>query len=467
MKIIILILLSSSLAFAGNRTDEANDFIGGSNININFEEHKQILNGFVKDIPWEGSYWPNRAASIAYRHEGKGFLSFYFSMLKGVKLNLKSLKRKVKRNSEKFSLLTSEEISKLSAAEKYDLLLGDSNFSFTKNIFDKVEENHERWKGTTWWTGICHGWAPASIKYKTPLVDKTYTNSFGQKITFSTEDLKGLASFFVASSTADKKPIFFGNRCNQKKPSQDRDDHNVLELANYTRVSDECLDISAANFHNILINKIGIQKKSFIVDVDYNAPVNNHPIAGYKMEILSSSATKVKLHTKVYYVDWTKPGESKMSLDVDDRFLVKNYYYTLFLDQASNIESSQWNNTKSDVWAPDFMWFYPEDTTFSEYYNRVTDTLNFSSYETISTALQTEALKSSKNKMLRNYLSRLRSKKSRKKGVFRRASRFARKEGIKLLETRKYFEAELDRYEVTKEAANPQLVRVIMDELLK
>lgn len=262
-------------------------------------------------------------------------------MLKGIKPNLRKLKRKINRSSESFTSLTQKEIDKFSAAEKYDLLLEDSNFSFTHNLLDKIMENHKRWRKTTWWAGICHGWPPASIKFHEPKESVSFQNSYGQKITFTPENIKALASFFISNSIASKRPTFLGNRCNLKKPKQNRRDHSVLNLTNYSRSKDECSDIEAADFHNILFNKVGIKKESFVVDIDYNAPVNNHPIAGYTMKVIDKSKSTPSFHTQVYYTNWTRPGLTRSHLPQDEQYLIKDYYYDLFIDEKSNIVSSK------------------------------------------------------------------------------------------------------------------------------
>lgn len=459
---IVLLLVCFSLKSA-----TVEEFINSDKINTNFKSQANLMVGFVENIPWEGNYWPNRAGSIAYRHKDNEFLKFYSNMLKGVKPNLRKLRRKIRKTSKNFYSLEKKDIDKLSAAEKYDLLLEDFNFSFTEGLLTKVEENNEKWRGTTWWTGICHGWAPASIKYKKPVVSKTFTNSLGHQIEFTPEDLKGLSSYFISSSVASKKTVIFGNRCNQKKPKQNKNDYSVIELTNFSRSKDECSDITAHDFHSVLINKVGIQKESFTVDVDYNAPVNNHPIAGYSMKVVSKTNTKVSLHTKVYYVNWTRPGKSRDNeSEMSERYLVKDYYYDLFLNNESDIVSSDWINEKNKVWAPDFMWFYLKETKFNEYYIDASNGLEFNLDKAASKDLIQASFKSSNNSILLNYLNRLSSRESKKKGIYKKALKYAKLKGIKLIETRDVFEKVLNDSNIRKEQAHPQLLKLVIDKLM-
>lgn len=113
------------------------------------------------------------------------------------------------------------------------------------------------------------------------------------------------------------------------------------------------------------------------------------------------------------------------------------------------------------------MWFYPKDTNFKEYYSNLTQDLEFSLETPISNQLKKEAFKSSSNKILLNYLNRLRSRKSKKLKIYREAVKYATTNNIKLSDTRNVFESQLDANEVKKEKANPQLLKLVLDQLIK
>ena len=53
----------------------------------------------------------------------------------------------------------------LSPSEKYDLLVGDKNFTLTKAMWNEGLGYYNRNGSVERWMGICHGWAIAAYMY--------------------------------------------------------------------------------------------------------------------------------------------------------------------------------------------------------------------------------------------------------------------------------------------------------------
>src|SRR5450759_4887534 len=120
-------------------------------------------------------------------------------------------------------------------------------------------------------------------------------------------------------------------------------------------IRDRCNDVDAGLWHTTVMNRIGVDQRGFIIDVDNNTKVNNHPVYGYqasyfnpitgKYDTLVNSvvplsqvhdgrealrnpeATElagVEMHQDVLNYDWPK-GKTSDSPDDDRQF--KNVIY--------------------------------------------------------------------------------------------------------------------------------------------
>ncbi len=94
-----------------------------------------------ESLPWSEMFWPNFAAGIAqrwYNYDGEMFGYHLYS-----KQELKNL--------------TTEEKMKLSPAEKFDIL--NQRYDYP-TVYSEWNRTHPE---DPFWTGLCHGWAPASV----------------------------------------------------------------------------------------------------------------------------------------------------------------------------------------------------------------------------------------------------------------------------------------------------------------
>lgn len=313
---------------------------------------------------WSGSYWPHYQGSLGVRYRDPNFMEI---IKNGTQWD------KHKELYTKLPLYTyGGKENLLSPAEKYDLLVGDSEMTLTKYSWELGEKNATDGKVKTW-RGVCDGWASAAQQMPRPKKSVTLNSPTGLPLTFYPEDIKALGSLMYARSQGPV--IFLGKRCRNQ----------VLGL-----FTGACKETNPGTFHRAIINRVGKMKKTFIADVSPGGEVWNYPVESYDVtyynvfddsesknfeevkELFSKKArfTKAngrhkKTHSivgvtlKVNYRDMRPAHLKDIDDSSEDKILTKTYVYDLELDVNNNIlggESASKN-------LPDFIWA-PNDVTY-------------------------------------------------------------------------------------------------------
>lgn len=313
--------------------------------------------------PWAGSYWPIHQGVLGLRFADRGF-------------------PRSKQFIENYSyiqsrpaglLVASGEVNKLSPSEKYDLLIGDSDWSLTRFMWNKGLDGFMRDGFVAGWTGICHGWSGVS-HMGIPAAEKsvTVTGVTGHRITFYPQDIKGLQSWLWADSAPST--LRAGDRCRQ----------SVVDRDPFLRpVDPACLDSNPATWHLAITNKIGLHQQSFAVDISAGTEVWNYPVTSYDYSyfnprtFMSSHSLKpsieaianlkgdkyaayrhpnakyvVGIAMDVFHAGLISPhvGTSKSNV-----YQTKPFIYDLELDENFNIIGGEWYSKDR----PDFLWAYP------------------------------------------------------------------------------------------------------------
>lgn len=265
---------------------------------------------------WSDSYWPRNEGGISRRWQDISGSAKY-----------KLLSEKEAR------ALPDTEISKLSPAEKFDLLQDDYSFSFSRKIKRQNPRNRPEWEG------ICHGWAQASLHHG-QFQPVTLKNKSGKEISFASSDVAALISYYYAW-VGGGRVRFLGRRCR----------------GNAGNTSIKCTDMNAGAFHIVLTNLIRA-KKSFIMDLDPYRHVWNFPVLGYESRVKEEHAPRpgsargtvreILVSTDLFYIHETGP-EWFPSARVEGK---KNYWYWLELDKDDKIIGGSWSDTNH----PDFAW---------------------------------------------------------------------------------------------------------------
>lgn len=313
---------------------------------------------------WSGSYWPHYSGSIASRYRDPSFMPL--------------IKKEIQYNDMKklFSAMPlmsyGNQTDNLSPAEKYDMLVGDSMMSLTNYAWQLGEKTKKGDKVATW-RGLCDGWASASQMMPRPVKEVTLNTPHGQPITFFPEDIKALGTLLYAKGQS--APIFMGKRCFSK-------------LLAFTP---GCAEVNAGAFHQALVNRVGVMKKTFIGDISPGGEVWNYPVKNYKFvftnvftdEESSDFRTVMENYSKedktkkfigdrhkntryivgvkavVNYMDMRMTNLTEADGSAPDKLLEKTYEYDLELDSQFNILGGE-NPGKN---LPDFMWA-PKDQTY-------------------------------------------------------------------------------------------------------
>ncbi len=267
--------------------------------------------------PWTSSYWPDALGGIATRYQQKTFpvLGSWFDLLTNFDHNKKEWKNSNEEVRTKALYMSEDQIAKdLSPSEKYDLLMGDLDFSLTKRIIQEIDYRYSHkqnptsglWvnsSGMTSWTGICDGWTSASLHVPRPVKTIRVRGGTGQWITFYPDDLKALASHLFARTNQWLNIEREGNRCRDRKPKIDYSG---------TPIQEECRDIDAGLWHATVLNRIGIDQRGFIMDLDNKTSVNNHPVYGYRVSYFNPITGKSgSLDKSVVPITQAQDGKQK------------------------------------------------------------------------------------------------------------------------------------------------------------
>lgn len=315
-------------------------------INRNFETRFVMLplQAQVKDEKkyWSGDYWPLNKGLINQRWNAKSALHPTLS-------------------KETLKTMTQNQLAQLSPSEKFDLLNGRYHFPLKKEV-----EGYSHY-GAADWEGICHGWAPASMNHNEPY-PKTLKNPDGIMVPFGSADIKALLSYYYAYPYQVANTYQLGRRCYNGR----------------FRMNEDCKkDLNAGAFHIVLTNRIGLENKGLIADMNRYEQVWNHPLMKYQVKILSDSrgrrsssapgtARLVKVQTKVTYVDESPNFWEPLNGTSQHRLLSENFRYLLELNAYGQIIGGEWISGRR----PDFLWLKARPNVFLENYKRLRELTN-------------------------------------------------------------------------------------------
>jgi hypothetical protein len=343
----------------------------------------ELMDSSLPESPWSDDYWAIYKGVLGNRYQDDQLQALGEDWSKRqtyVSTSEKSPDTLLKAALS--SVPAASSLSDLSPSEKYDILVGDANFTLTKKMWaeGKTYASSNNGKVETW-MGICHGWAPASYMLPRPQGKITVLAADGRtKLDFYPSDIKGLASLLWAKSAPFDAQRFIGGRCNQKDPA-------FTTVGSRERVSDQsCFDNNPGTWHLAVTHLIGKAKRSFVMDATYDYEVWNQPVYGYsysyfnpltnrtvktlkaatvelatlgKKDLFAKTRSKeaksiVGIAMQVAYVAETNPSHAETDSGVDDRIMTVDYIYDLELDAAGNIIGGEWYQRSH----PDFLWTF-------------------------------------------------------------------------------------------------------------
>lgn len=346
--------------------DKAEDLVdNGSRLIRNLVEMENLRQARLPVAPWSDYYWSLFNGQLAYRYQDRSFPAS-----PDWKKNSDYLLQFLPANTASARPVT---VDQLSPAEKYDLLVGDKNMTLTKQALATGETYYQSDGEVESWMGICDGWAPASFMLERPKNAVSAMAADGKTIiTFLPSDIKALASLLWAISPGEIS--FIGGRCDTKNPKMD----------SVGRINDaDCFDTNPGTWHTAVVNQIGLNQRSLVMDATFDYEVWNHPIVAYNYNFfnpetslpaasLEEAMVPVNSHKKdkfkkfrsklathvvgismdVEYTVETNPSLAKRDGPENDATNTVTYLYDLEIDAKGKIIGGEWYNNAH----PDFLW---------------------------------------------------------------------------------------------------------------
>ncbi len=361
-------------------------------MNVHEIDARQLTSGTAATQPWAGPYWPLIQGQIANTYQTRNYI--FVQDLISWRHNVDTFKRRRERVLPNVLDLSEQDLAKLAPSEKYDLLLGDTNFDLTSRIWNFVESwGNEKMTGfissidmpegyrlTTpstsmaFWEGICHGWALAAGGHPRPENTVTVTLPNGKRLPFYPTDLKALVSLAYANSLVQDNVLMEGLRCNDSRPRRDSFGRYVDRVPERESeaIAPRCADVHPAVWHLSMVHIMGMQRRSFVVEKDAPGKVNNHPVSGYTFRYFNpktggygplarsivnrldyprdpyaasreASATSILgVEMRYSYTDWTMFRMDAVDSPRRDPIKSVTLYYDLELDAQGNVVGGQW-----------------------------------------------------------------------------------------------------------------------------
>ena len=341
------------------------------------EQMEPLRQSRLAYTPWSDTYWPIYQGILGARYADAEFLNQSNDSKKGEWKKFYDYVLRSDRTAA--SYIRMGRVNELSPAEKYAKLVGldmGSMDPFTASMWAEGKAFHDSNKGDVeTWMGICHGWAPASYMLPRPYSAIDVVGVDGDPITFYPSDIKALGSYAFANNTPNTR--FIGQRCGAKEKdikNKDRATGRILD--------EDCFDTNPGTWHMAVVNQIGVNRRSFVLDATYDYEVWNHPVIGYRYsyfnpitgaDVSSMAQARVALPSagdrfarfrgrdsksiigikmSMEYGVETEPTQRRSDSAELDGTTTVEYVYDLELDGEGNILGGEWYSNKH----PDFLW---------------------------------------------------------------------------------------------------------------
>lgn len=314
----------------------------------------------VSAQPWSGWYWPLNEGGLAYRYADITFP-------RGANWPTVS--------SYLLSTIGFGPVNRLSPAEKYDLLLGDGNFTMTRMMI-QIAEDHKVGGNVDAWMGYCTGWANAAMMMPRPAHSVIVTAADGKtRIDFRPSDIKALGALLWANGGSPARVV--GGLCQESPVRRDPVTGRAIDPA--------CRDTNPATFHLSIVNQIGVSHRSFLIDSDSGYQIWNQPVSNYSYSYFNPATGKaapleeasvalsdfpndvfkgfrapgtkyvVGVETQLTFIYETRPSALPTDSPETDDKRVPVYRYDLELDASGKIIGGEWYSRLH----PDLLWVAP------------------------------------------------------------------------------------------------------------
>ena len=318
-------------------------------------EENQLTTQELKRRPWSDSYWPMNRGMTGVRYADPSFPA----------------SNDWSRNFEYISRFPAQRMlaegheDNLAPSEKYDFLMGDTDFTLTQGSWSSAKDREK----VEIWPGICDGWSASAIFDDEPVRTIAFKTDDGRKLRFFPSDIKGLSSLLWAKGNYLTK--FLGARCTIKNPPTDEVGRTIAP---------ECLDSNPGTWHLAVVNQLGVAKRSLIIDATYDYEIWNYPVWKYEYSYFNPQTLQTYDHWRDAVVPYDRFKIDKFrkyrspqtkyvaGISMVVSYMVENmpshregslstsksvhYIYDLELDSNLSIVGGEWYVNRH----PDFIW---------------------------------------------------------------------------------------------------------------
>ncbi len=308
----------------------------GANANVAYDSLPTA--GTATTLPWSDDYWATRYGGVSFRWQttapGGSYRQYLYDL----------------PSANQLAGWDEGTLSRLSPAEKYDLLSGRTDLPVTRaerqSMLGSVRNGE-----VPDWHGICHGWAPAS--YMEPQAFRAVSRrlSDGRNVTFQPSDIHALMSRFYADYHYAGNTQFLGTRCERDGTGRSGD------VA--------CRDANPGSFHLAVAHQLATVRSPFVVELDDGEQIWNHPVYGYAFSYgnfrpfrrlgdigrarfrAPGTAYLVDVSMRLHFATETTPSTS--ATQTASRTI--DLSYSLELDADRRVIGGEWEGSH-----PDFAW---------------------------------------------------------------------------------------------------------------
>ena len=245
------------------------------------------------------------------------------------------------------------------------------------------------------WEGICNGWSTAAGIVPRPSKSISFKLPNGKNLKFYPSDIRGLTSLYWVNSFIQNNletdeqgnyqrggTVSAGKRCNTDAKEDEwgrlydseDDPFNGLNFVTGKRDA-RCSGVHPAKWHLGIVNLIGKQGRSFIVERKVGPAVDNHPMSSYEMEYFNPNTGEtegsvdskiveidgndqfkrmrhphakyiVGVETTMIYLNYLTPSREDETSEKDDKDVDKTMMYDLELDENYDVVGGQWRAVK-------------------------------------------------------------------------------------------------------------------------
>lgn len=357
-------------------------------VNLPAIQSRRLHSAALATTPWSGTFWADQKGSIAVPYMEVNFpnLNLNWGLNRQATFELRP-----ELTHDVVEQLSDASVADLSPSEKLDLLIGNRGrngrieFTLSRRIVEMVDEMASK-NLTAAYTGICHGWAPASLYSTRPQRVFTVRGPTGHNIAFYPADIKAYISFAWAKAEVSNRDVkFTGLVCTSSRTdSADRP------------IDPACSNVNPGFFHIAAINKLGIKRQGLVMDRNWRREVQNQPFYNYRYYLYSPIDPEKRPgfdvnQLKVAVGSFTDPRAPyrsdrathivgvRMAMDYGneirpvhrnvedashDEHATLEMDYDLELDAQGNIVGGEWRGGSEH---PDTIWFIPHNSDGTPY----------------------------------------------------------------------------------------------------